>query len=108
MLAAMTDTSDHDGEVSQWTGFTPSSSSPAFTSPDSLLSNQAHVDADTMSGSSQGTRNRARRVADNRNPRAKNTAIAKPITYWNASDATVKTRVFTSAVRNSGSPNTVA
>src|SRR3569833_2645848 len=106
MLAAMTDTKNQDGEVSQWTGPIPSSSSPAFTRPDSLLRSQAHVDADTMSGSSQGTRNRARRVAAHRNPRAKNTAIATPITYLNASDASVKTSVFTIAVLNSGTKNT--
>ncbi len=66
------------------------------------------MDADTISGSSHGTRNSARRVADSRNARAKNTAIARPIPYWNTNEAAVKTSVFVSAVTKVGSVNTLA
>src|SRR5688572_6875975 len=108
MFAIVTDTSDHCGEVSQLTWFRPANSSTALTSPDSLLSSHAQVDAETINGSSHGTRNNARNVADNRNPRAKNSAAARPIVYWKNSETRVNRTVFTNAVRKVGSPNTVA
>ena len=79
-----------------------------MTRPDSLLSSQAQVDADTISGSSHGTRNNARSVADSGKSRATNTASARPMVYWNTSDAAVNTTVFSNAVRKVGSANTVA
>ena len=42
----------------------PKSCSTELTMPLSLLNIQAHVDADTISGSSHGTRKSARRVAE--------------------------------------------
>ena len=64
MLAMMTETSDQCGEVSQLTGAMPRPDSAEFTTPESLLSIHDQVEADTISGSSQGTRNSARSVAD--------------------------------------------
>src|SRR5690348_11851221 len=60
MFAIRTETSDHDGEVSQSTCRPPMPWITEFTTPDSLFSIQAQVDEDTISGSSQGTRNNAR------------------------------------------------
>ena len=62
MLAMITDTSDQSGEVSQLTGSTPTTPRAALTMPESLLSIHDQVDADTISGSSHGTRNSARSV----------------------------------------------
>src|SRR3954451_9254200 len=62
MLAMITEVSDQDGEVSQLTGPMPMTCRAVLTMPESLLSIHDQVDAETISGSSQGTRNRARRV----------------------------------------------
>src|SRR6266511_4410478 len=102
MLATVTDTSDQAGEVSQFTVSSPNNARNALTTPASLLSIQAQVDADTISGSSHGTRKSARSVVDSRKFRAKNTASARPIPYWNTSDATVNRAVLRSAVPNVG------
>ena len=88
MFAMITETSDQSGEVSQLTGSTPTSRSAALTMPESLLSIHDQVDADTISGSSHGTRNSARSVADSRKCWAKNTARASPIANWNTSETT--------------------
>src|SRR3954466_8024018 len=106
MLATITETSDHCGEVSQLTGPTPTSPSAVLRMPESLLSIHDHVDADTISGSSQGTRNIARSVAANRKCCRKNTANAGPIVYWKGIDAPVNTAVWASAGRNVGSLST--
>src|SRR6266536_6702820 len=97
MLATVTDTSDQEGEVSQFTGGTPTTPSAALTRPDSLLSSQAHVDADTISGSSHGTRNRARRVAESRKFWLKKTARASPMAYWKTRHTAVKSAVCSRA-----------
>ena len=65
------------------------------------------VDADTISGSSHGTRNSARSVAESRKCWWKNTASASPMANWNASDAAVNTTVCSSAGTNVGSARTV-
>ncbi|MFB9447074.1 hypothetical protein [Dactylosporangium vinaceum] len=65
------------------------------------------VEADTISGSSQGTRNSARSVAASGKCRLKNTARARPIANCAASDAAVKTSVCASAGQNVGSASTV-
>src|SRR5690242_14282996 len=104
----MTETSDHCGEVSQLTGAMPRPDSTAFTTPESLLSIHDQVDAETISGSSQGTRNRARIRVDSGNRRWKKTASARPRPNCTAIDATVNTRVFLSAGVNVGWPITVA
>ena len=70
------------------------------------MSIQDQVDADTISGSSHGTRNSARSVADSRKCRTKNTASAIPIVNWKASDTSVNTRVCTRAGTNVGSCRT--
>src|SRR4051812_27694607 len=108
MFAIVTDASAHVGEVNQFTWSKPTARSAALTTPDSLLSSHAHVDADTISGSSHGTRNSARSVADSGNPRSKNTASARPSPYWNSRDTTVNTAVFTRVRRKAGLPNTAA
>src|SRR3954465_12375226 len=107
MLATVTDTRDQVGDVSQCTLSTPTASRTALTTPASLLSIHAHVDADTISGSSHGTRNRARRVVDRRKRRAKNTAAASPMVYWKVNDTTVNNAVWTRARVNVGSANTL-
>ena len=63
--------------------------------PESLLSIHDQVDADTISGSSHGTRNSARSVPDSGKLRWKNTASASPIANWKTSETTVKTTVLT-------------
>src|SRR5690349_22033803 len=73
MLAMMTDTSDQRGEVSQLTGEMPMPCSTALTTPESLLSIHDQVEADTIRGSSHGTRNSARNVTDSRKWRLKKT-----------------------------------
>ena len=50
--------------MSQLTGSMPTQPSAELTTPESLLSIHDQVDADTISGSSHGTRNSARSVAD--------------------------------------------
>src|SRR5512142_255119 len=99
MLAMMTDTSDQRGEVSQLTGATPRPCSAEFTTPESLLSIQDQVDADTIRGSSHGTRNSARSVADSRKWRWKKTASAMPRVNWTAMDPTVNVIVWINAGR---------
>src|SRR5690349_23459455 len=94
MFAIVTDTSEKSGEVSQLTGLRPTTFSAALTRPDSLLSSHAHVDAETISGSSHGTRNNALSVAESRKPRAKNSAAASPIAYWKNRDTAVNSTVF--------------
>src|SRR5690242_12425653 len=107
MFAMITLTSDHCGEVSQLTGATPRLCSNELTTPESLLSIHDQVDADTISGSSQGTRNRARSVLDSGKWRWKNTASAMPRLNCTAMDANVNTRVCTSAGSNVGSASTL-
>src|SRR3954453_10242228 len=104
----MTDTSDHCGEVSQLTGAMPRPDSTEFTTPESLLSIQDQVDAETISGSSQGTRNSARIRLDSGNRRWKKMASASPRLNCTAIDATVNTRVWVNAGRNVGWPITLA
>src|SRR4051794_18055004 len=107
MLAMITEVNDQPGEVSQLTGSTPMRPSAALTMPESLLSIHDHVDADTISGSSHGTRNSARRVAESRKCCAKNTASAMPMENCATSDTRVNTAVWTSAGTNVGSSVTV-
>src|SRR3954468_23399140 len=97
MLATVTEASDQFGEVSQSTGPMPTQPRAVLTMPDSLLSIHDQVDAETISGSSQGIRNRARRVADSRKCWVKNTARASPMAYWNSRDTAVKITVCSSA-----------
>src|SRR5689334_22329363 len=107
MFAMITDASDHDGEVSQFTGATPRACRAALTMPESLLSIHDQVEADTISGSSQGTRNRARRVADSRKCWLKKTARARPMAYWKTRQTAVNTTVCSRAGAKVGSSRTV-
>src|SRR5512142_2890818 len=100
MLAMMTDTRDQRGDVSQFTGPTPRPCSRVLTTPESLLSIQDQVEADTISGNSHGTRNSARSVADSRKCWWKNTARAMPRLNWTAMEANVNTSVCASAGTN--------
>src|SRR5512139_3303606 len=86
MLAMVTDHSAQSGEVSQWTGPTPTAPRTALTTPEALLSIHDQVEDDTISGSSHGTRNSARSVADNRKFLRKNIARASPMVNWKPSD----------------------
>src|SRR4051794_3849825 len=107
-LAMMTDHSDQFGEVSQFTGPTPNHDSAALTTPESLLSIHDQVEADTISGSSHGTRNNPRSVAESRKFFRKNNASASPMTNWKASETSVNTTVCHSAGPKVASANTFA
>ena len=107
MFAMITEVSDQDGEVSQFTGSMPTAPSAALTMPESLLSIHDQVDADTISGSSHGTRNRARRVAESRKCWLKKTARASPIAYWKNRHTAVNTTVWSRAGAKVGSSKTV-
>src|SRR5690242_1233929 len=103
MFAMITEVSDHDGDVSQFTGSMPTMRRAALTIPESLLSIHDQVDAETISGSSHGTRNRARRVADSRKCWLKKTASARPMAYWKSRHTAVNTTVCSSAGAKVGS-----
>src|SRR5262245_50344762 len=108
MLAIVTDASAQAGDVSQLTGSRPARRRAALTIPESLLSIHDQVDADTISGSSHGTRNSARSVALSGKCRWKKTARAIPMENWKSSDPPVKTAVCRTAGQNVGSAVTVA
>src|SRR6266536_660881 len=102
MLAMITETNDQVGDVSQWTESPPTALITELITPDSLLSIQAQVDAETISGNSQGTRNNARNVADSRKCCVKNTARARPMPNWKTIEMNVNTKVCSSAGMNVG------
>src|SRR2546425_13072759 len=104
MFAMITEVSDQDGEVSQLTGPMPTAWRNALTTPESLLSIHDQVEADTINGSSHGTRNSARNVADSRKCRWKNTARPSPMPNWKTRDTTVNAAVCHAAGENVGSP----
>src|SRR3954447_5977285 len=106
MFAMITEVSDQDGEVSQFTGPIPTACRTALTMPDSLLSIHDQVEADTISGSSQGNRNSARRVGASRKLRLKTPARPSPSPYWNTIDSRVKAMVLHRAVPKVGSCTT--
>ena len=103
MLAMITEINDHVGEVNQSTDEPPTDFNAELTTPDSLLSIQAQVEADTIKGSSHGTRNSARRVAERRKFCAKNTASARPIVNWKAMETKVNISVWIRAGLKVGS-----
>src|SRR5690349_1369529 len=90
------------GEVSQLTGWMPRLVSSELITPESLLSIQDQVEELTIKGSSQGTRNSARRVADSRKFWAKNTARAIPMLNWKISETPVKITVWVRAGQKVG------
>src|SRR3954454_10243049 len=90
------------GDVSQLTGSIPNVLSSELTTPESLLSIHDQVDELTISGSSHGTRNSARSVAESRKFWAKKTARAIPIENWKISETPVNTTVCSSAGQNVG------
>src|SRR3954467_4699399 len=96
-FAMTTLVSAQDGEVSQLTGSIPTPWSSELSTPESLFIIQLQVEELTIRGSSHGTRNSARRVAESRKFWAKNTARAIPIVNWNSSDTPVNTTVCVSA-----------
>ena len=70
--------------------------------PESASNIHCHVVAETMIGSSHGTRNSARSTGDSGKFRWKNTASARPIVYWKNSETTTKNAVWPSVGRNCG------
>ncbi len=106
MFARITATSDHVGDVSQLISGRPNAPRAELTTPESLLSIHDQVEAETIIGSSHGTRNKARSVADSRKLWLKNTASASPMTYWKAIDTNVKIAVWITAGQNVGSAKT--
>src|SRR3954465_13724712 len=107
MFAMITEVSAQVGEVSQLTGSTPITCRAELMMPESLLSIHDQVEADTISGSSHGTRNRARRVAESRKCWLKKTASARPMTYWKTRHTAVNTTVWSRAGAKVGSSKTV-
>src|SRR3954454_24498330 len=101
-FAMITLVSAQDGEVSQLTGPMPTPLSSELITPESLFIIQLQVEELTINGSSHGTRNSARSVAESRKFCAKNTARAIPIVNWNSSETPVNTRVWVSAGQNVG------
>src|SRR5699024_4969978 len=100
IFAMVTDTRDIPGEVSQLTGSRPNAVRMALTMPLSLLSIHAQVEAETIIGSNQGTRNIPRNMADSRKFVWKKTASASPRENWKAIDPKVNTAVFLRAIGN--------
>ena len=90
------------------TGSPPKATMTELTMPLSLLSIHAQVEAETISGSSHGTRNRARSTVDRRKFCRKNTASARPTTNCTTMDPNVNSRVFLSATGKAADPNTSA
>src|SRR3954454_13998666 len=102
MFAMITLVSAHCGEVSQLTGSMPTMPRAELTMPESLLSIHDQVEAETISGSSHGTRNSARSVADSLKFCRKNTASAIPIENWKISETRVNSSVCSRAGPNVG------
>src|SRR5699024_2524105 len=100
IFAMVTDTRDIPGEVSQLTGSRPNALRMVLTMPLSLLSIHAQVEAETIIGSSQGTRNTPRNTAESRKFVWKKTASASPRENWKAIDPKVNTAVFLRAIGN--------
>src|SRR3954451_6164912 len=105
-FAMITLVSAQDGEVSQLTGSMPTPLSSELITPESLFIIQLQVEELTIKGSSHGTRNSARSVAESRKFWAENTASAMPIVSWNSSETPVNTTVCVSAGQNVGLPIT--
>jgi hypothetical protein len=101
MFAMTTATMEVSGEVSQLIWPMPNALSAEFTMPLSLLSIHDQVEAETMSGSSHGTRKRARSTLDSGKLERKKTARASPRVYWKTMETTTKTAVFQRAAVNS-------
>src|SRR5690606_2077278 len=100
MFAMVTDSRDIPGEVSQLIGSRPNAVRMALTIPLSLFSIHAQVEAETISGSSQGTRNNARSTAESRKLVRKKTARASPSVNCTAIEPKVNSAVFLRAVGN--------
>src|SRR6187402_664864 len=100
MLAMITATSDQLGEVSQLMWPICAASRKELITPESLFIIHDHVDADTSSGSSHGTRKSARRRPLSGKCRKKNTASASPMENWNTIDTTTNNAVFSRAGAN--------
>src|SRR3954451_2678263 len=92
MLAIVTATSEWFS-LSHQTESMPKTPMSRLTTPESASNIHCQVVADTMIGSSQGTRNSARSKAESGKFRWKNTASASPITYWKNSDTTTNVTV---------------
>src|SRR4051812_14532410 len=107
MLAIVTDTSAHVGDVSQLTGSAPTMRRAALTMPESLLSIHDQVEADTISGSSHGTRNSARGGAERGKCWWKKPARAVPMVNGKTSDPPVNAAVCQTAGQKPGSLITV-
>ena len=105
MLAMVTDTSECS-ELSHQTESTPTPPSSRLITPESASNIHCQVVADTMMGSSHGTRKRARRNGESGKERWKKTASARPIVYWNSRETRTKNAVWPSVGQNCGEPMT--
>ncbi|MCY1244127.1 hypothetical protein D9M72_571850 [compost metagenome] len=85
----------------------PRSPRNRFSAPLSLSRIQRHTALETMSGSSQGSRSRLRRIPLSGNFCWKKIASARPITNWPRMDPTVNSAVLSNAVENNDDDSTV-
>ena len=92
--------------LSHLIGSTPNRPRNRLTMPESLSSIHYQVEADTMIGSSHGTRNSARSTAESRKCWWKNTASASPIVYWKTRETTTKNAVCPRSARTVARPET--
>src|SRR3954462_2345239 len=105
MLAMITDVRECSA-LSDHTGATPKPPRKRLMMPESASIIHCHVVAETMIGSSHGTRNRPRSRFDNGKARRKNTASASPKTYWKNSEQTTNVAVWPTIGQNCGEPIT--
>ena len=105
MLAMITDVSECSA-LSHHTGSTPKTPRKRLRMPESASIIHCHVVAETMIGSSHGTRNRPRSRFDSGKARRKNTARPSPKTYWKNSEQITKITVWPTIGQNCGEPMT--
>ena len=105
MFAMVTETSEWSA-LSHQTGSIPSSPMNRLITPESASNIHCQVVAETMIGSSHGTRNNARSNVESGKFRWKKTASARPIVYWKNSETRTKKAVCPRVGRNCGEDRT--
>src|SRR4051794_30244485 len=100
MLAMVTEYSELLA-FSHQIGSTPNIPRKRLSTPESASIIHCQVVAETMIGSSQGTRNNARSTVESGKLRWKKTASPRPIVYWKTRDTTTKNAVCATVGQNS-------
>jgi len=101
MLAIVTDIREL-WAFSHQTGSTPNRPRKRLRMPESGSIIHCQVVAETMIGSSHGTRKSPRSTPESGKLRRKNTASARPIPYWNTRETTSNTAVWRTVGQNCG------